>query len=101
MKSGTHSQLRMSPVTVAMTEPAMAGPSAPNTIGAGFMNSESTSAALMAGDILLSGPIGCFANCIVRTRPSAGEVLPAADEAFLREHRYRGVVLGPDKPKSA
>jgi hypothetical protein len=28
-------------------------------------------------------------------------VLPTADEAFLREHRYRGVVPGPDKRKSA
>jgi hypothetical protein len=37
----------------------------------------------------------------VRARPSAGEVLPAAGEAFLREHRYRGVVRSLDKPKTA
>src|SRR5882724_5059888 len=101
MKSGTHSHIRISPVTLATTAPAMAGPKAPNTIGAGLMNRESTSAALIAGDIFWSVSRGWFANCIARARPFSGEVLPAADEVFLREHRYRDVVICPGKRKSA
>jgi hypothetical protein len=63
----------MSPLTPAMTEPAIAGPKAPKTIGAGFMNSEFTSAALIAGDVLVSVPVGWFANCIVTHAFSTGE----------------------------
>src|SRR4029077_2743505 len=101
MNSGTHSQLRISPVTPAMTEPAIAGPNAPKTIGAGFMNSESTSAALIAGDIFFLVSVGWFANCIMCARPPPAKVLPAADEVFLREHRYRVVFFCPGKREYA
>jgi hypothetical protein len=55
MNSGTHSQDSRLPVTAAITAPAMAGPKAPKIMGAGFMNSESTSAAEIVGDIDRSG----------------------------------------------
>jgi hypothetical protein len=39
------------------------------------MNSESTSAALIAGDIFFFVSVGWFANCIERARPVPAKVL--------------------------
>ena len=51
MKRGTHSQIQRSPVTAPITAAPIAGPNAPKIMGAGFMNSESTSAAEIVGGI--------------------------------------------------
>jgi hypothetical protein len=37
----------------------------------------------------------CMLGAADRGRRFAREVLPAADEVFLREYRYRGVVFSP------
>jgi hypothetical protein len=75
------------PVFNAVMTAAIAAQTAPANIGAGFWNSEPTSAAYIAGDIV-SVSRWWSANCIGCARIlSARAVLPTASEAFLSEHR--------------
>src|SRR5271155_5257468 len=102
MSSTTHAQMTVCPVFRAVMAAATATKTIPASSGPGLSNSESINAARIDGDISWSGTPRLLASSIDGAHVVVWSVLlSGADEVFLREHRYRGVVFRNQVRKSA